>query len=197
MLTMIIVIRRALRQLFLLVLLVLLVVIVIKAAPFVVRQIYPLRYQEIITQQADSLDVDPSLIAAIINVESHWRADAISPKGARGLMQLMPATADWAAEKTGNAGITSSQLLQPELNIELGTWYIADLLRQFDNSLVVALAAYNGGRGNVRNWLDAGIWNGSIQDIDRIPFGETKRYVQKVIRHYEVYKSLYDWTARP
>lgn len=197
MLTMIIVIRRALQQLFLLVLLVLLVVAVIKAAPFVVRQIYPLRYQEIITQQADSLDVDPSLIAAIINVESHWRADAISPKGARGLMQLMPATADWAAEKTGNAGITSSQLLQPELNIKLGTWYIADLLRQFDDSLVVALAAYNGGRGNVRNWLDAGIWNGSIQDIDRIPFGETKRYVQKVIRHYEVYRSLYDWTARP
>ncbi len=190
---MIIVLRRALQQLFLLILLVVLVVVAIKAAPFMVRQLFPLHYRDIISQQAAERDVDPFLIAAIINVESRWKPNAISPKGANGLMQLMPATADWAASKTGNAGTTRDQLLKPEVNIELGTWYIADLLKQFDNNLAVALAAYNGGRGNVRNWLDTGIWDGSVGHIDRIPFGETRRYVQKVLRHYQVYRNLYEW----
>ncbi len=162
--------------------------------PYPWRWLYPLAYRHIIVQEASRAQLDPSLVAAMINVESRWRADAVSRKGARGLMQLMPATAQWIAEKTGQGAVQEEDLFSPEVNIRLGVSYLADLLTQFDNNEILALAAYNGGRGNVKTWLESGVWDGSEEHIESIPFGETRRYVLKVQAQRQIYDRIYDWS---
>ncbi len=187
------IVRRAVRQVTLLVVLMLLVIAVIKAAPSLWRRLYPLDHQDVIAREAKLRQVDPNLVAAVINVESHWRASAVSPKGASGLMQLMPGTAAWAAEKAGITSYDQQALFQPEVNIRLGTWYLANLLQVSRQNLPVALAAYNGGQGNVENWLQEGTWDGTLENVNQIPFGETRRYVIKVLKQYEIYGRLYQW----
>lgn len=109
-------------------------------------------------------------------------------------MQLMPATAQWIAEKTGQGAVQEEDLFSPEVNIRLGVSYLADLLTQFDNNEILALAAYNGGRGNVKTWLESGVWDGSEEHIESIPFGETRRYVLKVQAQRQIYDRIYDWS---
>jgi len=108
-------------------------------------------------------------------------------------MQLMPSTAAWAAEKAGLTSYQQQDLFQPDVNIRLGTWYLANLLQVSRQNLPVALAAYNGGQGNVENWLQAGTWDGTLENVNKIPFGETRRYVIKVLKQYEIYSRLYRW----
>lgn len=161
--------------------------------PFVRRWIYPLRYREIILKEARAANLDPNLVAAVINVESRWRENAISCKGARGLMQLMPTTAQWIAGKLDLGSLADEELLLPEINIRLGIWYLAHLYEQFDRNWTVALAAYNGGRGNVKTWLTEGVWDGTADMVHSIPFAETRKYVTKVEAQYRIYRDLYDW----
>lgn len=187
------IVRRAFRQLTLLVVLMLLVIAVIKMAPTLWRRLYPIEHQHLISREAKLRQVDPNLVAAVINVESHWRASAVSPKGASGLMQLMPGTAAWAAEKAGISSFEQQDLFKPEVNIQLGTWYLSNLLQVFKQNLPMALAAYNGGQGNVESWLQSGTWDGTLEQVNSIPFGETRRYVQKVLKQYEIYGRLYQW----
>ncbi len=156
------------------------------------RRFYPMPYREVIREKALANDIDPFLIAAIIKVESNFRPDALSPKGARGLMQLMPDTAAWVSEQLALEFFDTKDLFEPAVNIQIGTWYLAHLLREFDNNLNVALASYNGGRGNVRSWLTRGIWTGNEEDIDSIPFPETRQYLQRVLFRYRQYRWIYD-----
>ncbi|NLY10925.1 MAG: lytic transglycosylase domain-containing protein [Firmicutes bacterium] len=156
--------------------------------PFV-RLIYPLKFFETIEPEAEKRDLDPYLIVAMIQVESGFRPEVVSPKGAVGLMQIMPDTAEWIANQI-ELDFEIEQLKDPEINIKLGTWYLYYLNNQFP-SLLTALAAYNGGQGNVRQWLQDNRWDGRLETIENIPFHETREYVRRVLVSWEFYRSLY------
>ncbi len=161
------------------------------ASPRVGRLFYPFRYREEIMAAAAAQQVDPLLIAAVIHTESDFQENAVSPEGARGLMQLMPSTARWIAEKNGESDFHPDKLFEPHYNIAAGSWYLADLLRQFNGSKVIALAAYNGGRGHVQRWIEEEIWDGSEANLERIPFSETRAFVQRTLKNYRSYQDLY------
>ncbi|MEW6447915.1 MAG: lytic transglycosylase domain-containing protein [Bacillota bacterium] len=159
------------------------------------RYYYPLKYQETIFRYASANGLDPFLTAAIIKIESNYRPGAVSPRGAVGLMQLMPKTARWIAEQRGEP-FDPSLLSDPETNISYGTWYLAFLNREF-NDIVVALAAYNAGRGNVKIWLSGQRWTGQAEDLDQIPFPETRQFIRKTIWTWRVYRYLYGDVSAP
>lgn len=158
------------------------------------KYLYPLKYRECIIKYADEYGVDPYLVAAVIKVESNFSPEAVSPKGAMGLMQIMPDTARWAAEQMGIENLKEEKLFDPDINIRIGVWYLAGLIKEFED-IDLALAAYNGGRGNVREWIKSGIYD-KDKNPDCIPFGETKRFVQKVKKAYSWYKRLYDFNQK-
>ena len=146
----------------------------------------PLRHEDIIRQQADDKNLDPSLIAAVIYAESRFR-DATSHAGARGLMQITPQTADEIARRSGGTQFRQDDLAQPQINISYGSWYLRWLLRRYGENEMLAVAAYNAGTGNVDKWI--------ARDPDmlasEIPFGETRHYVAKVLDVREDYERTY------
>lgn len=157
----------------------------------VARWIYPVYYREIIVRWATVHGLDPWLVAAVVRVESNFRPSATSPRGARGLMQLLPDTARWVAGQMGEKHFFEDLLYDPEANVRLGTWYLADLMREFDGRAPVALAAYNAGRGAVRRWLEEATWDGTEQAVGTLPYGETRRFVSRVMRFWRIYRWLY------
>ncbi|WP_042163545.1 lytic transglycosylase domain-containing protein [Paenibacillus gorillae] len=156
------------------------------------RWMYPVQFREDIRASASNYKVDPHLVAAIIRAETNFSNGKVSSKGALGLMQIMPDTADWIVERAGFEKVTP-EILQhrPDVSIEIGTWYLQSLHKQFGQNKIAAIAAYNAGPGNVRKWLDSGRWDGREETVNLIPFGETRHYVQKVIYYYNKYKDLY------
>src|SRR5688500_8686263 len=140
----------------------------------------PLRHDDIIRQQAEDKDLDPALIAGVIYAESHFR-DQTSQAGAKGLMQLMPETADYIAEKSGGTAFVQGDLATPQVNIAYGSWYLRYLLQKYDGREVLALAAYNAGEGKVDEWVAAASARGeSFRAADHVPFAETRHYVERV-----------------
>ncbi|HOB44469.1 MAG TPA: lytic transglycosylase domain-containing protein, partial [Bacillota bacterium] len=124
-------------------------------------------------------------------VESGYRRDARSSKGACGLMQIMPETGEWAAGQLGLVGYSEDQLFDPDTNIMIGAWYFGHLLRIFHDEAVIALAAYNGGPSNVERWLSSGTWSGRVEEIGDIPYPETARYVERVLNMNRIYHKAY------
>ncbi len=114
----------------------------------------PLRHDDIIRQQASDKHVDAALIAGVIYTESRFR-DATSHVGAKGLMQLMPETADYIARKSGGTRFTRADLATPQINIAYGTWYLRYLLDKYKGNTILTLAAYNAGEGKVDQWRAA------------------------------------------
>lgn len=157
---------------------------------WLLTNLYPLAYEGLIFKYAAQNGLDPLLVAAVIRTESNFQPRATSGQGARGLMQIMPETGRWAASQM-KVAFSPDDLYDPEYNIRLGSWYLAELLREFGNDPVLALAAYNGGRGNVRKWLDERQWTGEHQTLNQIPFAETRHYVSLVLRHHRFYLWLY------
>jgi soluble lytic murein transglycosylase len=162
--------------------------------------LYPIKYREDIETSAAQHRLDPLLIAAIIRVESNFTPDLISPKNAVGLMQIMPETAEWIIEKTGYSPETAQRLHQANVNIEMGSWYVRFLMNQFqpildnlppDSQIAVVAAAYNAGPGAVNNWLRSGIWDGTLEQVRQIPYGETRHYIQRVTYYYKKYQEFY------
>ncbi|MBP7868492.1 MAG: lytic transglycosylase domain-containing protein [Firmicutes bacterium] len=164
---------------------------IVIGTPWVQRVLNPIHYSDLITAYSRRHDLDPFLVAAIMRVESRYQPDAVSSRGARGLMQLMPDTGRWAAGCLGIEGYSDDLLFEPEVNIRIGAWYLRQLLNQFEGNLTVALAAYNGGPSNVEKWLSGGRWSGSIDDLQQIPFVETARYVDRVSRAHQLYLRAY------
>ncbi|SFM07554.1 lytic transglycosylase domain-containing protein [Pelosinus propionicus] len=155
------------------------------------KYIYPFPYQDIVYQYALERELDPFLVAGVIRTESKFDAKALSPKGALGLMQMMPETAKWVAEQMEKHDFATMQLENPEINISMGTWYLASLKKEFKGNEVLMLAAYNGGRGNVKQWMGQYSWDMSFRDSKKIPFGETKKYVDRVLESKKRYQELY------
>jgi soluble lytic murein transglycosylase len=144
----------------------------------------PLRHEDIIRQQAVEKGVPADLIAAVIYAESRFR-DQTSHAGARGLMQITPATANLIEKLSGGQTFKFEDLADPDINIRYGTFYLRYLIDKFDGNEVAALAAYNAGETNVA------AWGGSSLRVDDIGFAETRGYVADVIdkrddyvRHY-------------
>ena len=151
----------------------------------------PLRHEDIIRQQAADKHVDPALIAAVIYTESHFR-DQTSHAGAKGLMQLMPATADYIARKSGGTRFTPTDLATPQINIAYGTWYLRYLLDKYKGNTILTLAAYNAGEGKVDEWrANAAAKGEKFRVADHIPFKETRDYVHRVLSARKDYRSNY------
>ena len=142
---------------------------------------YPLRYETIVRAHARNYDLSPTLLAAVIYAESKFEADARSDAGAVGLMQLLPETARGIALRTGGNGFVDSDLLNPEINVRYGSWYLRHLLDRY-HDVRTALAAYHAGQGNVDEWLSQG---GGIR------FPETRHYVDRVLDAEQVYADVY------
>jgi peptidoglycan lytic transglycosylase len=151
----------------------------------------PLRHEDIIRQQAQEKDLDPSLIAGVIYVESRFR-DQTSHAGAKGLMQLMPATADYIAHKSGGTRFVQGDLATPQINIAYGSWYLRYLLNRYNGNTALALAAYNAGEGKVDGWWREAADRGENFTVaDHIPFPETRAYVTKVLDARRKYRREY------
>lgn len=155
------------------------------------RMLFPLPYQETIMRQARENRLDPQLVAAVIFVESGFKPDATSPKGAVGLMQLMPETGIWAGQQMGMA-VNAEDLRSSGVNIRIGTWYLRYLLDQLNQDEILTLAAYNAGWNRIQGWINDGVWNGRLSGIHQVPYPETRRYVTKVLRMYRIYRYLYN-----
>jgi soluble lytic murein transglycosylase len=155
------------------------------------KWLYPIRYKQEISYHAKQFGVDPLLIASIIRVESNFKPDQVSNKGAIGLMQIMPDTAEWIFQRQLFNHMTLEHLVIPADNIQMGTWYVQWLLQQFKGNVIATLAAYNAGPGNAGKWLENGDWDGTLADANRIPFGETRHFVTKVNYYYSKYAQLY------
>ncbi len=149
---------------------------------------FPVLHQQDFAAQASATRLPMPLVFAITRQESAFRADALSPAGARGLMQLMPATAAEVAQRHGLNYQGKHQLLDPAMNIRLGTRYYRDMLTRFHDNRILATAAYNAGPGRVRQWLARS--DGRLPFdawIEAIPFLETRNYVQNVLAFSAIY----------
>jgi soluble lytic murein transglycosylase len=142
---------------------------------------YPLHYSTIVRAHAHNYNLNPALLAAVIDEESKFRADAKSSAGAIGLMQLLPATAEGIAVHTGGSKFVVSDLYDPEINVRYGAWYLHHLLQKYGDERV-ALAAYNAGQQNVDSWRAEG---------KGVQFPETRAYVDKVERLKGIYRRTY------
>ena len=172
--------------------------------------LYPLAFRDIIFSNSKENKLDPLLIMAIMTEESHYNPDAVSWVGAMGLIQIMPPTGAEIARKLKIKSYKTEMLLQPEINIKMGTWYLAgqtnrlgkyvkealvkEKVSESDRSYIVSMlatGAYNGGESRIRRWVK----KYGLKDIDEfvedIPIRQTRQYIKKVFNSYEVYKALY------
>jgi len=134
----------------------------------------PLRHEDVIRQQARDKNLDPALVAAVIYRESKFR-DVTSEAGAKGLMQILPSTAQFIAHRTGGTRFELRDLADPQINISYGSWYLRYLLDRYGGNTVAAVAAYNAGHSRVDRW------GGKDLTVDDIRFLETADYTRDVL----------------
>lgn len=150
---------------------------------------YPIRYAEEVLAAAESYELDPALLFAVIRTESSFRPDAVSPAGAVGLMQLTEETFNDICEWRSLTR-EFTELTDPALNIDFGAYYLRRMIRYYEGSVECALLAYNAGPGNLNKWQEGeGIGHGEVPAS--IPFGETAAYLPKVLSAMEQYKTIY------
>ena len=154
------------------------------------EMLYPFGWRTEVFDAAQRVGLDPFLVAAVVREESSYYPRAVSRAGARGLMQLMPATAQPMAAVRGWPFRDGSLLDDPAANIQMGSTFLAGLMREFGDPRV-ALAAYNAGPGNARKW-----WKARTSDdvefwVEQIPFDETRNYVKKVTLSWHEYTRIY------
>jgi soluble lytic murein transglycosylase len=160
-----------------------------EAPTYIQRLYYPIYYEDVIFNEAKNLDLDPAILIALIRQESLFEQSAHSPAGARGLTQVMPATGEYVAERSGAEDFSTDQLWLPYISIRFGSWYISQQLAIFDDNQFAALAAYNAGPGNVLEWINVS------DDLDifveSIPFWESRIYIRTVYVNLAAYRNLY------
>lgn len=178
--------KNAKRLLIFFVAIILLIIVAICINKLMIKIIYKKEYSEYVSKYSQEYGIDENLIYALIKAESNFKADAVSNKDAQGLMQLMYSTAQDVAKKNG-IELTEENILEPEINIQIGTKYLSTLLDKY-RCVEVAVAAYNAGSGNVDKWIANGIIKADGSDIQNIPFKETNNYVRKILRDYKIYK---------
>ena len=155
----------------------------------IARRMYPLNHGATIVEAARKYRLDPALVAAVIYEESRFRQSTVSAQGAIGLMQLLPSTAREIARNTGGDKFVVGDLTEARINILYGCNYLRYLLDQFGGSTTAAVAAYNAGVANVREWI-ARQGGRPLRSAD-IPFAETRNYVSHVSFTTTVYRRAY------
>ncbi len=161
------------------------------------RFLYPRAYWDTIRVHGESLGLDPYLVTALIRQESLFAAGAVSPKGARGLMQLMPTTAARLAQKAGRPAPEAHDLERPEVNIGYGTAYLRELSDRYGGTTFKMLAAYNAGEKAVAKWEQRFSDAEPDEFVERISYRETREYVKAVLANYRLYYVLYGGPTRP
>jgi soluble lytic murein transglycosylase len=151
---------------------------------------FPRPYMDTVVTNAKDLGLDPLLIWSVMRVESRYDANAVSLAGARGLMQIIPATQDWIEGQLG-LDLAPGEIFVPEVNIKLGAWYLRYLLDQFDGDMELAIPAYNAGPDNVQAWLQDPMVKDRDDFIRWIGFGETREYLERVSIAYWEYQQIY------
>ena len=144
---------------------------------------FPLRYKSYIEEYSKAENLNATMVASLIKTESNFNKDAVSKKGAIGLMQILPATGKWICETYFDFEFDESMLYEPETNIKIGTKYLSYLFTKFDDEVAV-LACYNAGEGVVKNWIG----ENKMLKKTQIQFEETQKYVQKVQNCKKIYK---------
>lgn len=157
---------------------------------------YPLGYKEIVEKYAKENDIDKYLIYSVIRAESKFDPNAVSIKEAMGLMQIMPETGAWIAEKLKIENFSKEDLFDPQKNIMMGVWYFKYLLDKFDGETRVAIAAYNAGPANAQKWLEREDLSEDGKTLYDIPFSETKKYEKRIMNNYTMYKKLYEESGK-
>lgn len=153
---------------------------------------YPLMYEDIIMEMSGEYDITPSLIAAVICVESHFQPDVTSHAGAIGLMQLTPETFTWAQVRAGIKDTADASVLtDPATNIRYGTFTLKLMYEMFEDEQA-ALAAYNAGQGTVKKWLADERYSADGVHLDEIPYEETAEYVKRVKSAQTIYRERYN-----
>ncbi len=150
----------------------------------------PLRHEDVIRQQAREKGLDPALIAAIIYEETRFRPRT-SSAGAEGLMQIVPETAQFIADRSGGTQFELRDLGTPQINIQYGSFYLRYLLQQYAGDEDLAVAAYNGGETNLNDWIAAAGGLEAFDVGDDIPFPETREYVENVAERRDEYAKHY------
>jgi len=155
------------------------------------RILYPLPYRTLITEEARDRGLDPFIAAALIRQESMFEARITSHVGARGLMQIMPATGRLLADAVGVEPWDPESLYHPEINVHLGTRYLAQHMEEYDGSLPAVFSAYNAGSHRVEWWSEFPEYGRDELFTERIPFRETRDYVKILTRNHAIYRGLY------
>ena len=155
------------------------------------RLIFPQPYWGDLTADSQKNGLDPYLVASLIRQESEFNAGAVSPAHAYGLMQLLPSVGKENAKKEGIRGFQTASLLNPTVNLELGSRNLRLALDRFGGQAEYALAAYNAGDVPVRLWMSSGDYKDIQEFVESIPYTETREYVQAILRNREMYRTLY------
>ena len=153
--------------------------------------LYPLKYKADIMEYAEEYGVRPELVASIINAESRFDATAVSKKGAMGLMQIMPATAEWIAGELEVEDFKSEDLFEPRVNIRFGTYYLSYLMTKFEGEYEV-ICAYNAGESTVRAWLKDSSYSSDGVKLEKVAYSETNSYANKVLKNLSRYSKAFD-----
>jgi len=155
------------------------------------RLLYPLPMAEVVRAEAARGGVPPELLAALVRQESWWDPRATSRAGARGLMQLMPATAREVARRAGEP-YSRERLYDPVVSLRLGSRFLADQLRRQDGEVRFALAAYNAGPARMKAWRSRAFAADEDRFVEGIPFDETRQYVRNILVGIRLYRGLHD-----
>jgi soluble lytic murein transglycosylase len=154
------------------------------------RILFPEPYWDTIRAESAKNGLDPYLVASLIRQESEFNPSAISHANAYGLMQLLPSVGRQMAREEGLGSIETRQLLDPLLNIRLGTRYLRQTMEKYGRVPEYALAAYNAGENRVGDWQAAGPYHGIDEFVESIPFTETREYVQAILRNQDIYRGI-------
>ncbi len=151
--------------------------------------LFPFPYQEQVAKYSDSRQLNPLLVIGLIRQESGFEAEIASPVGALGLMQVMPNTGKYVANKIN---LKNYSLTNPEDSINIGTFYLNYTHEKYNNNTLFAVASYNAGPGNISSWIKRFSFNDPDEFVEDIPFSETKGYVEAVLGNYWNYLRLYN-----
>jgi len=154
---------------------------------------YPYGYKEIVQKYSSQYKLDdPLFTLAVIRQESNFVPDAVSYAGAQGLMQIMPSTGEGIAKQIGISNYNVNILLDPEINIRMGTFYLRQQLDNFGQNKFYCLGAYNGGPGRMSDWVSKRGNMDTDEFIESISYEQSREYVKKVMGNYYFYQMLYD-----
>jgi len=151
---------------------------------------YPAPYRDVMQENLHKHGLEEAWVYGLMRQESRFATKARSEVGAAGVMQIMPATARWVAQRMGMKGYRKGLIHQLDVNIKLGTYYMKTVYRQFGDNPVLASAAYNAGPTRARQWCGARPLEGAIY-VETIPFDETRDYVRKVMSNTVYYSKLF------